>query len=127
MLNPAHILVVDDNPVTRYSTSRILRSAGWKVTEAETGLGRVVLWWDTGTPLSILTTRFARQARPKLTEGPMLSDRLGLAGTEFGPWPFEVVNLSLPPGFDGFIGYDFFAQHVVCMDFPGRKVLVRRN
>ncbi|HET9474735.1 MAG TPA: aspartyl protease family protein, partial [Steroidobacteraceae bacterium] len=57
---------------------------GEPVTEVETGLGRVVLWWDTGTPLSILSTRFAQQARPKLTEGPMLSDRLGLAGTEFG-------------------------------------------
>jgi len=32
-----HILVVDDNPATRYSTSRILKSAGWKVSEAITG------------------------------------------------------------------------------------------
>jgi len=34
---PAHILVVDDNPATRYSTSRVLQSAGWTVVEAETG------------------------------------------------------------------------------------------
>ena len=34
---PAQILVVDDNPATRYSTSRVLVSAGWKVVEAETG------------------------------------------------------------------------------------------
>ena len=99
---------------------------GEPVTEAETELGRVVLWWDTGSPLSILTTRFAQQARPKIAEGPMLSDRLGLGGSEFGPWPFEVVDFALPPGFEGFIGYDFFAQHVVCMDFPGRRVLVRK-
>lgn len=100
---------------------------GEPVTEVETEFGRVVLWWDTGTPLSILTARFAQQARPKILEGPMLSDRLGLGGTEFGPWPFEVVDFALPPGFDGFIGYDFFAQHVVCMDFPGRRVLVRKS
>lgn len=31
------ILVVDDNPGTRYSTSRILQSAGWTVEEAATG------------------------------------------------------------------------------------------
>lgn len=31
------ILVVDDNPASRYSTSRVLRSAGWTVWEAETG------------------------------------------------------------------------------------------
>ena len=42
---------------------------GEPVTEAETELGRVVLWWDTGSPLSILTTRFAQQARPKITRG----------------------------------------------------------
>lgn len=33
----ATILVVDDNPVTRYSTSRVLRSAGFDVLEAATG------------------------------------------------------------------------------------------
>jgi len=27
------------------------------------------------------------------------------------------LGLSLP-GFDGFIGHDFFAKHVVCIDFP---------
>ncbi len=31
------ILVVDDNPATLYSTSRILRGGGSAVTEAETG------------------------------------------------------------------------------------------
>jgi hypothetical protein len=100
---------------------------GEPVTEAETEFGRVVLWWDTGTPLSILTARFAQQARPRIAEGSMISERLGLGGSEFGPWPFEVVDFALPPGFEGFIGYDFFAQHVVCMDFPGRRALVRRN
>ncbi|MDB5319653.1 MAG: sensor hybrid histidine kinase [Phycisphaerales bacterium] len=34
----AKILVVDDNPAGRYSTSRILRAAGFTVTEAATGL-----------------------------------------------------------------------------------------
>src|SRR3569623_1726225 len=31
------VLVVDDNPATLYSTSRVLRSAGWTVLEATTG------------------------------------------------------------------------------------------
>jgi PAS domain S-box-containing protein len=35
--NATRILVVDDNPATLYSTSRILRSAGWTVLEAATG------------------------------------------------------------------------------------------
>jgi PAS domain S-box-containing protein len=35
------ILVVDDNPATLYSTSRVLKSAGFAVVEAETGLSAV--------------------------------------------------------------------------------------
>ncbi|HKD37891.1 MAG TPA: response regulator [Pirellulales bacterium] len=33
----ARILVVDDNPAGRYSTSHVLRGVGWQVLEAETG------------------------------------------------------------------------------------------
>jgi hypothetical protein len=59
--------------------------------------------------------------------GPMTSQRLLAGDAAFGPWTFEVVELSLPPGFEGFIGYDFYAKHVVCMDFPGKRLLVRRS
>ena len=34
---PARVLVVDDNPATLYSTSRVLRSAAFEVSEAATG------------------------------------------------------------------------------------------
>jgi PAS domain S-box-containing protein len=37
MSNRAAILVVDDNPPTRYSTTRVLKSAGFEVVEAATG------------------------------------------------------------------------------------------
>jgi len=33
----SQILVVDDNPATRYSTARILKSAGWQISEAASG------------------------------------------------------------------------------------------
>jgi PAS domain S-box-containing protein len=35
--SPATILVVDDNPATLYATSRVLKGAGFRVLEAETG------------------------------------------------------------------------------------------
>jgi hypothetical protein len=98
---------------------------GEPVTEVETDLGRIVLWWDTGTPLSILTTRIAQPTWPEVKEGPVTSRRLWVGGKDFGPWTFEVVNLTLPPGFEGFLGHDFYAKHVVCMDFPNKKLLVR--
>lgn len=99
---------------------------GEPVTEVDTDLGRIQLWWDTGTPLSILATRIARSTKPEVKEGPMTSRRLSVGGKDFGPWTFEIVDLTLPPGFDGFFGYDFYARHVVCMDFPGKELLVRK-
>jgi len=36
-IEPYRILVVDDNPATLYSTSRVIRSAGWTALEAESG------------------------------------------------------------------------------------------
>ena len=38
---PETILVVDDNPATLYATARVLRGAGFKIAEAETGLRAV--------------------------------------------------------------------------------------
>jgi len=35
--NPVRILVVDDNPAGRYSTTRVLKSVGWEIIEAATG------------------------------------------------------------------------------------------
>lgn len=37
----SHILVVDDNPATLYSTSRVVRAAGWTVVEAVSGTAAV--------------------------------------------------------------------------------------
>lgn len=37
LVQNARILVVDDNPATLYSTSHVLRRAGWEVEEASTG------------------------------------------------------------------------------------------
>ena len=51
------ILVVDDNPATRYSTSRVLRSAGWDVLESETGLSAIELA-QTGVDLVILDVNY---------------------------------------------------------------------
>jgi len=29
-------------------------------------------------------------------------------------------------GTDGFVGGDFFSNHVVCFDFPGSRIMVHR-
>ena len=48
------------------------------------------------------------------------------AHTDIGAMDFHVIDYAQLPGTDGFVGNDFFANHVVCMDFPGTRLLVRR-
>jgi len=98
---------------------------GEPVTEADTDLGRVTLWWDTGAPASILRKTSIQAARPQSSADTVTMKRFTLGGTDFGPWQFEIWDASLP-GFDGFIGYNFFAKHLVCVDFPGNRVVVGR-
>lgn len=98
---------------------------GEPVTEADIDLGHVTLWWDTGAPASVLSSKFANQARAQSGASALQSNRLILGGKDFGPWRFEVWDISLP-GFDGFIGHDFFAKHVVCIDFPRNRVAIVR-
>ena len=43
----------------------------------------------------------------------------------FGLLDLGIVNFDDPPGLDGSIGDDFFARNRVCMDFPGKRVLIR--
>jgi hypothetical protein len=99
---------------------------GQPVTETDTDLGRVTVWWDTGAPTSVLSKRFVQEAQAHLTEDTVTTRRFTLGGTDFGPWRFEIWDVSLPAGFNGVIGYDFFAHHVVCVDFPGRRLLIQQ-
>jgi hypothetical protein len=99
---------------------------GEAVTEAQTNVGRLTLWWDTGAPLSVLR-RTAVEEAPSSALGTVLEiKQLSLGAGEFGPWQFELWEMDLP-GFDGFIGNDFFDKHVVCIDYPGRRVVIAQN
>jgi hypothetical protein len=98
---------------------------GEPVAEAETDVGRVTLWWDTGAPVSVLRRTLTQEASSKSSGDSVTTKRFTLGGTDFGPWQFDIWDVSLP-GFDGFIGHDFFARHVVCMDFPGNRVVIAR-
>lgn len=108
--------------------SAVSFTSGWRgqpVTKADTDLGQVTLWWDTGAPATILSRSFVQRATSGRTLGPVISKRFILGGTDFGPWRFAVWPMSLPTGFSGFIGYDFFSRHIVCFDFPDGEVLIR--
>lgn len=92
----------------------------------ETDMGTLTMWWDTGAGATALTKRFVERAG-RGGERVITSSRLLIGEDDFGPWTFNVwENLVLPSGFDGLIGNDFFLKHVVCMDFPAKRLLVRK-
>ena len=98
---------------------------GEAVTPIDTDLGQLTVWWDTGTTTSVLSKRFVHRVRPNLTKDALITQRLMIGTKNFGPMKFEIWEMALPPGFDGFMGYSFFARHVVCVDYPGKQVLIR--
>ena len=98
----------------------------WKsapVTEAVTDWGRAVLWWDTGSPVSALRESFVKGPKPGREDETATTKRFELEDTDFGPVEFNFWAMDLPK-FDGFVGYNFFEHHVVCVDFPGHRLIV---
>lgn len=84
--------------------------------------GPVMLWWDTGAPVSALRKSLTLPLMQS-SEIAVTTKRLQMGTADFGPWQFDVWDMDLP-GFDGFLGYDFFIKHVVCVDFPGNRIVI---
>jgi len=95
---------------------------GEPVTEGDIDLGHLTLWWDTGTPTAVLSRRFIDTARVHPSGTDVASKHLILGGVDFGPFAFQVWDVAFP--FDGSIGYSFFSRHIVCMDFPNKKLVI---
>jgi hypothetical protein len=93
------------------------------LTDAQTDLGPLTLWWDTGSPASVLSKTSAKNVSSKT----VTTQRLAFGGADFGPWTFQIWDDLSLPGFDGFIGHDFFANHVVCVDFPGKRIVIEQS
>jgi hypothetical protein len=99
---------------------------GYAVTKASTDFGELTAIWDTGSDESVLRRAGAQKiSNGELTET-VTTKRLSFGGTDFGPLKLHIADYAQPAGTDMFIGYNFFAQHVVCIDFPGQRFLLRR-
>jgi len=92
-------------------------------TKADTDMGQLTLGWDTGSQLSFVSQEVIHRGHAQVSGEDVITQRFVLGGTDFGRWQFKWMELHLP-FFDGTIGYDFFATHVVCIDFPHRLVVV---
>jgi hypothetical protein len=99
---------------------------GDPVTKARIDLGEVTAVWDTGSPVSILRQPRAQNIGASVLTQHVTTKHLILGGTDFGPLKLDVADYAEPAGTDMFIGYNFFAKHIVCIDFPGRRFLIQR-
>jgi hypothetical protein len=99
---------------------------GAPVTKARTDFGDLIFVWDTGAPVSIIRKARIEETRAKAVNQVIRTDRFSLNDTDFGPLEFRPLEFSQPPGTDGFIGTNFFTQHVVCVDFPSNRFLIRQ-
>jgi len=95
------------------------------VTKADTDLGQLTLWWDTASGFSFVSQKVVERAHAQASKEDVMTKRLVFGGFDFGPWRFKWMDMSLPPFFDGFIGHDFFATHVVCIDFPNKRLVIQ--
>jgi hypothetical protein len=99
---------------------------GYTVTKVNTDFGELTAIWDTGSDESVLRKAGSQRiSNNELTEI-VTTKRLSFGGKDFGPLKLHVADYAQPAGTDMFIGYNFFAQHVVCIDFPGHRFLIRR-
>jgi hypothetical protein len=99
---------------------------GYTVTKVNTDFGELTAIWDTGSDESVLRKPGSQKiSNSELTET-VTTKRLSFGGVDFGPLRLHVADHAQPAGTDMLIGYNFFAQHVVCIDFPGHWFLIRR-
>ena len=96
---------------------------GAPVTEAVTDWGRAVVWWDTGAPVSALRESFGQDPDSSERGKNATTKRFVLGNTDLGPLEFSFWAMELPK-FDGFVGYNFFERHIVCVDFPGNQLII---
>lgn len=99
---------------------------GAPVSTVQTDLGTLTFVWDTGAPASLIAERLLAKAGDSGPLGPFTSRRFSMGGHDFGPQELRPLRFVQPEGADGFLGYSFFAHHVVCVD-PARKAFSVRD
>jgi gag-polyprotein putative aspartyl protease len=89
------------------------------------------LGWDTGAQYSSLPvgviTAYQLPVTPAVGEKPPFynTKRFVIGGSDFGPLEFVVLPLELPSDFEGMLGYNVFANHVVCVSYGRGELRIR--
>ncbi len=96
------------------------------VAKARTDIGDLILIFDTGAARGVIRKKSADDLHATVSKQLVSLPHLNFGDADMGAMDFQVVDFAQLPGIDGFVGDDFFAEHVVCVDFPGTAILVRR-
>ena len=91
----------------------------WGLTTAvSTDAGELQLGWDTGAPAILVSRSTASAANLAADLDSTEFKKFVVGGRNFGPQRIEIWNIPLPTEIAGLIGYPFFREHVVCLDYP---------
>ena len=124
------------DPGERASVKRECRGAKLRMMPNEEGLivtrARVDgfdirVLWDTGAVQSFIKQSFAIEHELPVESPYYTARNLALGGRDVGPLRFVVVDLVAPSSVDGYLGYSFFADHVICIDPRGQQVRFRKS
>jgi hypothetical protein len=98
---------------------------GAPITKLTSDLGEHRFVWDTGAPMMIVRKSLVA-ASGNVPKGDFFqSKEFKLGREDFGPMQLYMFDFGEPAEVDGYIGYDFFAKNVVCIDMSGQRFFVR--
>jgi hypothetical protein len=109
------------------SARTIPHPEGVIVSMVATDAGTMKVMWDTGATNSFVKKTFVDQHKLAVQPPFYTSQRFAFGQPDFGPLRFVVLDFSEPPDVDGYVGHNFFAGHVVCIDHRGQKIRVRKS
>ena len=104
----------------------LVRSVNWGlVSSAHTDGGDALFVWDKSAPALAMVKANAPAIHVDISQETISLKHFEMNGRELGPLKFHVWTSPLHLGMVGMLGYDFFRDHTVCIDFVDDQVFVR--
>lgn len=94
------------------------------ITVISTEIGQLKMYWDTGATATLVRSGTLAERGAAVVNGWFITRRFEIESTDFGPVTIASMDFSEPSEVDGFVGHNFFADKVVCFDFPGRTIII---
>jgi hypothetical protein len=96
-------------------------------TRVTTDIGEMFAVWDTGARGNIMLKKTTDAAGLRLdARDKFQTETFEMNGHEFGPVRMNIWDIPvLPPDLNTILGYWFFADKVVCVDFPDKRLLIQ--